>query len=676
MSKTRATKFSKKILIQLYFIFFIFLNIIDFLNIIVGDLDFFKKILSWTLIGYIFYKTSLTKIFIGKRIKSYDIGFIIVFCLFTIPKSLLLYTRNISQDLTAKYFIFEPVFQILIQLNFEQFLQITFISATLLTLILAIALRSNNNVEEKSFIGSFKFKESYFKYIYEQLILIFILLFFGLIVFNLFMEWFALAVDAIILILGLIYYIFVYIHSHMTSKLSKLLQDISNSGNNFYQSLIKMFSDKKTLFLGISFLLTLHMLVDVGVYLIPYTIGTQNTLYFNSLDYANTDIIRTHTPIFSLNSKNFNKSVFYQDMTSASDNPILILSLLIIDIISIFSLGFLMIMPFFIFYKNSIQKKVKLKPILVISLLTSMILALFINIFKNISWPLNIGYILPENQVRGVDIYTQSIIGQNISSTSFGLLASMIILFTSSTILFLLHKKYAHILNKILYMIILIFFVTYITIFFTDTVQTEYNSMKNDVLNNNIFNNITNVNSYNDAYKIYLNNNYYKSPQLPYQNPQKTIKAMITLFSDLKIANTHYVENKNHTDYLLVEVEKYDTKSNVFCNLTNTFFEEESTYNINKEKFTKTKFNMIYKIGENTFPFNLKSSGRYTPQIVPSLLYLDKYMQFKKYDPKSDSQKVVEYIRLVLLSLFYICGTIAFIFYYTKNNLMDNKNEF
>ena len=60
---------NKKILLQIYFVLFIILNLLDFFNIIPNDLDFFKKLLSWSIIAYIFYKVSPTKIFIGNKIK-------------------------------------------------------------------------------------------------------------------------------------------------------------------------------------------------------------------------------------------------------------------------------------------------------------------------------------------------------------------------------------------------------------------------------------------------------------------------------------------------------------------------------------------------------------------------------------------------------------------------------
>ena len=72
---TKITRiFTKKLALQMYFIFFILINILDFFNFLSGDVDFFKKILSWILIGYVFYKASFSKIFVGVVIESVEIS--------------------------------------------------------------------------------------------------------------------------------------------------------------------------------------------------------------------------------------------------------------------------------------------------------------------------------------------------------------------------------------------------------------------------------------------------------------------------------------------------------------------------------------------------------------------------------------------------------------------------
>ena len=63
-------------------LFIILLNILDFAEWLPGDVDFFKKILSWILLGYLLYKISLVKQFFGVRNKLLDIVLILTYFLF------------------------------------------------------------------------------------------------------------------------------------------------------------------------------------------------------------------------------------------------------------------------------------------------------------------------------------------------------------------------------------------------------------------------------------------------------------------------------------------------------------------------------------------------------------------------------------------------------------------
>ena len=184
LSLTSIKEFlSSKLLIQFYFIFFIFLNIIDFLNYLEGDLDFFKKLLSWIIIAYIFYKVSFTKIFIGKRNRLYDILLIIAFSLMSIVKSLILYIKdnNINQD----FFIFQGVLKLIVSIDATVLLNSSFILGLILSVILSIIVYSRYGASKNSFAGSFDIVGKK-KYLMEFLLVLFSSTFFGLIIFNFF----------------------------------------------------------------------------------------------------------------------------------------------------------------------------------------------------------------------------------------------------------------------------------------------------------------------------------------------------------------------------------------------------------------------------------------------------------------------------------------------------------
>ena len=80
------------------------------------------------------------------------------------------------------------------------------------------------------------------------------------------MEWFALAIDSLILILGFIYFVLKFIFNHTKKNAPRVLLSIANFGNDIYKTIILCFSDRRKILFGFSILLTLHMIVDVGVF--------------------------------------------------------------------------------------------------------------------------------------------------------------------------------------------------------------------------------------------------------------------------------------------------------------------------------------------------------------------------------------------------------------------------
>ena len=197
----------KKIFLICFLLFMLFLNIFDFLNLLSGDIDFIEKILSWSLFGYLFYQASLTKIFIGIRIKIYDFIYIIAFALISITKSLVYYTKD-GIYTSENYFIFKWFLNIISNLDSNSFILYSFFIGIIIIIFNSIVLLRKNQIEENSLLGSINYND-FAKFIKLQYItLILISIFFAMILFNFFMEWFALAIDDFIPIIGLFYYLF------------------------------------------------------------------------------------------------------------------------------------------------------------------------------------------------------------------------------------------------------------------------------------------------------------------------------------------------------------------------------------------------------------------------------------------------------------------------------------
>ena len=70
--------------------------------VILADLDYVKKIISWTALGYILYKVSLTKIFFNNRHKHVDLFLIIAYFMLII-KNIVLFSSGILEEFIAEY---------------------------------------------------------------------------------------------------------------------------------------------------------------------------------------------------------------------------------------------------------------------------------------------------------------------------------------------------------------------------------------------------------------------------------------------------------------------------------------------------------------------------------------------------------------------------------------------
>lgn len=661
----------KKFFVQFFFVFYIFLNIIDFLNIIADDLDFFKKILSWVVIGYVFYISSFSKILLGERKKWYDIAYIFSFSLMTIPKSILLYVKTNPLD---NYIIFGFFLKYVASANQYIFLNSLFLTGLILTIAISISLWINILPLKESLIGSFSNSIEPKRKFSELFLLLLSSTFLGLVVFNFFMEWFALSVDALILVFGMFYYLFLYLHRHTDTKLSSLLSNISNSGNDFFQNLIKSFSDKKTVFIGISFLLTLHLLVDVGVYLVPYSIGTQNTLYFQDLSFdSQGNLIRDHTSIF--NFFNFKNSQIYADFSIVGNNFLLGLSVLIIHLTTFLVYAVFMITPFYIFYKNIQNKKIKIPNILGVIFLSSIIFLLLIMVFiPNVDVPIKIGQ-TQSVSIKGVDLYTSPVTNQDINNeetflrTAIELLLSFLLFIVSSIFLLFRYQKYKIYFEKIFYTIILLFFIFYISIFFMSTLQQEINSVTTS-FKNTFFENQDEIILKDNALEfdiLYETYSRYSRSQSVYKSNIYDDIITYSLFSTYKSSDEI---GKTHSDYILYELESENLNDYkiILAEPQRTYIKYIDSFNFNTLRFKSDKTQIIYRLDDNTFSFEDKRN----PDFKLNDAQIQSYVSAVKAENSIflSMQNHIEILRIIYNSIFYIFGLVGFVTFFIRHDLM------
>jgi hypothetical protein len=638
--------FSKKIVLQLYFIFFILINVFDFFNYLSGDIDFFKKILSWILIGYVFYKASFSKIFVGVVDRRFDWLFMIGFIFIGVMKSLYHYAKISNVE---DFHIFRFFLELFPQRS-EVFLTYSFLFGIIVVILTSIFLLKKYNPKKKSLIGSFNLS-SYLKFIgVEYFILSFSALFFGLIVFNYIMEWFALAVDSIILVLGLLFYLFMFLHNHTALKTENILYVISNTGNNFYQNLISQFSNKKTFMIGVSFILLLHLLVDIGVYLIPFLTGLKNNLYGN--------LVVDSVPIF--NFFEFSNSQFYLDLVTSNFEIVSMVSLFLIHSSSIILFSLFLYLPFYYFYKNISFKKVNLSAFVEKLFLFSLLVQLLVLILPSLSNPITVDWSL-NNQVVGVDLNSNVILSVG-NSAPIELIIVLIL-----SLIFIVESNYLikssinnFISRKVISSVVLGFFSVYILIFGVTTMSNEF---ENTFLNDRVYSDAAEFDAIMKSYE----NSIKKSRN---RDNFKELNVLISKELEISVIPFSTYDYKNpkieHFDYLIFNVSNINNKYKykIDNHKTNAIF--NGKYSKVSKYFSDEEFVFIYNVGVNKFEF---SNIYFT---------LDKInfdsSSVVDFADRSKMTTSLDFLRLVILFVFYFVGLLVFIIHFFKSNVRGREN--
>ncbi len=374
-----------------YLLFFIFLNVIDFFNVIPEDLDFFKKLLSWTLIGYLIYKASISRVLVGKRVKVIDFVYVLVAFLVVSLRDLLFYVTAVR---SSPGVLFAPIIVFLSKYLSEYLLLFAFLGLVLLFFI-AIEL-SKVELSEHSLVGSVLSGRRFGRFLKIPILYVAIL-FFTFTVYNFFMEWFALAIDSFVLMIGLLYYSYKFFSEQVFGSTFGFLSEISNTGNLFYLNLIEKFSDRRTLFMGIAFLLSMHLVVDFVVFLVPALIGLKNGLYSLSSEFS-------FRPFFSFFPNHFKDTVFYESYKLVSYSHGSFLSFLVNIFHFLFNYFFFsmsLLLPFYVFYSEINNEVPKLKKWIVVLYIVSGLYYVANLVFGNNS--INVGFF--DKDILGVRIF-------------------------------------------------------------------------------------------------------------------------------------------------------------------------------------------------------------------------------------------------------------------------------
>lgn len=348
-----------------------------------ADLDWIDHTVSFILFSLLFYRISITAILFGKRNKHVDAIIVLSYFLFFF-KDILLYTSAVVEELhflrfisLAHYYLVEHDFLI----NF-----LPFFLASIGIILASVFTTFKLDIESPSLLNALipkKLRRLEFKSHIRKFTIIFLfLLAFYYFVYNTILEWLEFTMDDPIIFIGILFFI-QKIHKHK-EKLHKedFIFKITEFSESIYRRFISLFHYRKTIFLGISGIIVLHLLSDLGIYVLSYTTWINN-IYIEYLGEGHTKLIKLLA------------------MDISANNPIWInIGITWIYIFNLIAIISLLLIPVFLWVSLFKQKELKLNRYLLSLILTSYFIYLIYPTFA-------IKSISSKNFV-GVDIVTFS----------------------------------------------------------------------------------------------------------------------------------------------------------------------------------------------------------------------------------------------------------------------------
>jgi len=278
-----------------------------------------------------------------------------------------------------------------------------------------------------------------------------------------------------------------------------------------------------------------------------------------------------------------------------------------------------------------------------------------INLLPNISNPISISQ--PKSlDVKGVDIHTTQITNnldqKSLNFASNELLVSIILFLTITIFLLFRYEKYKFFFNRLIFIFVLLFFVFYISLFFLSTIEKE---------SNDLFPKLNQ--GFDEKYSIYSNPDLYKENKEIIINYQNSVFKLYP-FSDLNLKNVS--SNSIHNDYIYVQILNQGDFNIKFKKNSNFFLDKKVSFSNNR--FKNKEVNLIYYLGKNYFTIEKLNRGFKISNNL-NKEFLGEIFVLSKSTYKDFLISFIEYLRIIFISIFYIFGTLAFIWHFTKTNI-------
>lgn len=252
----------------------ILLNALDFLGLLTEEMDYAKKIISWTGLIIVLKEAKLSTILFGFENKLYDIYFPISLFILSF-KDFLAFSMIAAEEFSG---ILSHFMEFLAS-NFYLIEVYSIYIGLILLLFFSYFVFKNKDLGKKncvfSHISNNFFSNNFFKFS-KILIIHFV---FYTIFFSMFIEWLAISVDSAVFILVLLMFIFYRKHFE-----SDTIDSLSSFAEEFYEKTIRLFRYKNGLSFGYIYMLILHLLTDIGIFIIPIAMYVSNPLYIENLD--------------------------------------------------------------------------------------------------------------------------------------------------------------------------------------------------------------------------------------------------------------------------------------------------------------------------------------------------------------------------------------------------------
>ncbi len=399
--------------------FFGFIHIFEGIGLYREFFDLIDIVVSMAGLGYVLYKSSLTEIFFGEKNKLLDL-LLLVFYFLLITNKFVEFSRiiiqegynieleeGICQQQDTRFLA--PFICFLATGSIEQ---IAFYMGTFGLVLISIYAAFRLNIIEPSILNALH-EDNKTKKLTKFISSFFVLIGFYLIFFNLITEWFTKVLDAPLILIAIFLYIFKFHGFGKSMDVEYTLFKITDFVESITEGFIGLFHSKKTIFLGISAMLVLHLISDLGSFIIPYNLGLESSYSFEGLKED------AHMSFFQL---------FSLDKEIVTDNGMQIF-LVLGYILNTIGALFLILFPGFIWYIiyiNHVKEKKEsmIFPNILLALFFACLIYMrFLPTYKITSLFSETRYLL------GADIQTQSILNSGNSIVTSLIISSLIFIF-------------------------------------------------------------------------------------------------------------------------------------------------------------------------------------------------------------------------------------------------------